>query len=124
LNLGKQWRSNIIDAANGSMLKVNMLTRLLILFKATGRDTAVLWYACKNPETPLVVKACAVLMAVYVVSPVDLITDALPILGWIDDVALLAFGVPALLKRLPPPIMRDAQAAAERLLSRWAFWRG
>jgi uncharacterized membrane protein YkvA (DUF1232 family) len=124
LNLGKLRQSNGIVARVRRRQEVKMFARLLILFKATGRDIVVLWYACRNAGTPLVIKICAVLMAVYVVSPVDLITDALPILGWVDDMALLAIGVPAILKRVPPSIMSGAQAAAERLLSRWAFWRG
>jgi uncharacterized membrane protein YkvA (DUF1232 family) len=101
-----------------------MLARLLILLKATGRDLAVLWYACRNPATPLLVKACAVLMAIYVVSPIDLIPDLLPIVGWLDDMALIALGVPALLKLVPDAALDDARNAANRLLSRWPLRRG
>lgn len=100
-----------------------MLARLRRLFKATGREIAVLWYACRNPGTPLPVKLAAGLLAVYVINPIDFIPDALPILGWIDDVTLLAFGIPALLKLIPEPALNEARAASEQLLSRWAFWR-
>jgi uncharacterized membrane protein YkvA (DUF1232 family) len=100
-----------------------MFSRLRRLFRTTGREVAMLWYACRHPGTPLPIKLVAVLLAVYVISPIDLIPDALPILGWIDDVTLLAFGIPALLKLIPEPALHDARGATERLLSRWAFWR-
>lgn len=100
-----------------------MFLRLRRLFKTTGREIAMLWYTCRHPATPISIKLGALLLAIYVISPIDFIPDALPILGWIDDVTLLAFGIPALLKRAPAGAQHDAEIAAERFLSRWAFWR-
>jgi uncharacterized membrane protein YkvA (DUF1232 family) len=100
-----------------------MFSRLLRLFRLAGHDAVVLWYACRNPATPVTVKLGAMLLAIYLISPIDLISDTLPILGWIDDVTLLAFGIPALLKLTPQPPLHDAFIAAERFLSKWAFWR-
>ncbi|MES2537364.1 MAG: YkvA family protein [Pseudomonadota bacterium] len=100
-----------------------MFSRLLRIFKATGREITVLWYACRHPATPLFVKLAAALLLMYVISPIDLVPDALPVLGWIDDVTLLAFGIPAILKLIPGPALTEAHSSSERLLSRWAFWR-
>ena len=100
-----------------------MLARLRSLFRTTGRELAVLWYACRHPSTPRMVKLAAIVLVGYVISPIDLIPDALPVLGWIDDVTLLAFGIPALLKLVPANALLDAHSASERLLSKWAFWR-
>lgn len=100
-----------------------MFFRLRRLFKTTGREIAMLWYACRHPTTPISIKLGALLLAIYVISPIDFISDMLPILGWIDDVALLAFGIPALLKLVPAPARHDAGAATDRFLSRWRFWR-
>lgn len=100
-----------------------MFSRLLRLMRFVGRDAVVLYYACRNPGTPLRVKLLAILMALYVMSPIDIFSDALPILGWLDDVTVLAFGIPAVLTMMPPPILHQAYVSAERLLSRWAFWR-
>jgi uncharacterized membrane protein YkvA (DUF1232 family) len=100
-----------------------MFSRLQRIFRATGRDLAVLWYACRNPATPLAIKLGVGLLGLYLLSPIDLIPDALPVLGWIDDITVLAFAVPALLKLVPAPALRDARLASDRLLSRWAFWR-
>lgn len=100
-----------------------MLYRLRRLLKSTGRELAVLWYACRHPATPLPVKAGALLLAAYLISPIDLIPDAIPILGWIDDVTLAALGVTAILKLVPLAALEDARRSGDRLLSKWAFWR-
>jgi uncharacterized membrane protein YkvA (DUF1232 family) len=100
-----------------------MISRIRRLCKTAGRDALVLWYACRNPETPTPIKLCALLFAIYIISPLDIVPDTLPILGWIDDVALLGLGIPALLKLVPRNSLSDAHSAAERQLSKLRFWR-
>lgn len=100
-----------------------MFFRLGRLVRAAGRDIVVLWYACRNPRTPALVKLISIVLALYLISPVDLLPDTLPILGWLDDATLLALTIPALLKLAPQAALQDAHEAADRLLSRWAFWR-
>lgn len=100
-----------------------MFFRLRRMIKAAGREIVVLWYACRNPETPARVKLIAALLAIYILSPIDLVSDALPFLGWIDDATLLALGIPAILRLAPRPALQQAHGAADRLLSRWTFWR-
>lgn len=95
-----------------------MLLRLRRLFRVLGRDAVVLWYACRHPAAPRLLKLGTALLALYVVSPIDLIPDWFLLLGWLDDVSVVAFGIPALLKLAPAETLRDAQAAAEGLLSR------
>lgn len=98
-----------------------MFLRLGRLFRAVGRDILVLWYACRNPATPLRLKLAALLLGLYVVSPIDLVPDWLAVLGVVDDVTLLALGIPALLKLLPADVLQDARHAAGGLLSRSRF---
>lgn len=100
-----------------------MFFRLRRLLRAAGRDLVVLWYAFRNPHTPGIVKLLSVLLALYVFSPIDLVPDSLPVLGWLDDATLLAIGIPALLKLMPQPALHESYGAAERFLSRWTFWR-
>ena len=99
-----------------------MFLRLFTLFKLTGREAALLWYACRNPATPLMIKFGALLLALYVISPIDLIPDAIPVLGWLDDATLLAFALPAILKLVPEAVMVNARLATERRFSKWSFW--
>jgi uncharacterized membrane protein YkvA (DUF1232 family) len=101
-----------------------MLLRLGRLLKLTGREAAILWYACRDPLTPLPIKIGAALLAFYIVSPIDFIPDGLPVLGWADDVTLLAFIIPAILKLIPESVLREARVRADHTLSRWSFWRG
>lgn len=99
-----------------------MILRMTRLFRSAGRDLVTLWYACRHPATPWLLKVAAALLGVYVLSPVDLVPDWFPILGWIDDVTLLAFGIPALLKLAPQHALRDARAASDGILSRWRLF--
>jgi uncharacterized membrane protein YkvA (DUF1232 family) len=100
-----------------------MLNRLRRLARLAGSEITVLWFACRHPSTPSGVKLAALLLGLYVVSPIDLIPDAIPVLGWLDDATLLAFGIPALLRFLPADALADSRLASERLLARFAPWR-
>jgi len=95
-----------------------MFLRLGRLFRTGGRDLLVLWYACRNPGMPWWLKLAAILLAVYVLSPLDLVPDWFVPLGWFDDVTLLAFGIPAILRLMPDHVLRDAQSAVEELMLR------
>lgn len=101
-----------------------MFFRLFRLFKTAGREAALLWYACRNPATPRAIKISALLVAMYILSPIDLMPDGLPILGWVDDVSLLAFAIPAILKLLPDTVLREARVASQRRFAKWPFWHG
>lgn len=98
-----------------------MFLRLGRLFRAVGREILVLWYACRNPATPIHLKLGAILLGLYVFSPIDVIPDWLAFLGLVDDVTLLALGIPALLKFVPEQALHDAHRSAEGLLSRMRF---
>ncbi|RJG06067.1 DUF1232 domain-containing protein [Noviherbaspirillum cavernae] len=95
-----------------------MFLRLLRLLRFVGRDAVVLWYACRNPATPTFLKAGAILLVLYAIFPIDMLPDWIPVIGWADDVTLLALAIPAILKRIPPRVLGDAQAAAGGWLSR------
>ena len=98
-----------------------MFLRLGRLFRAVGREILVLWYACRNPVTPFHLKLVAILLGLYVFSPIDIIPDWLALLGLVDDVTLLALGIPALLKFVPEHALHDARLSADGLLSRMRF---
>lgn len=98
-----------------------MLLRLGRLFRTVGRDILVFWYASRHPATPRLMKLVALLLAVYVFSPLDLIPDWLVGLGLVDDISLIALGIPALLKLMPENAVRDARAAAANWLTRPGF---
>jgi len=88
-----------------------MWKRLTLLWTLVRGDARQLWFALKHPAAPRWLKIGAVLIALYVISPIDLIPDAIPFFGWMDDVVLVPFAIRWLLKRLPPEI---AAAAARQ----------
>ncbi len=101
-----------------------MFLRLGRLFRAVGRDILVLWYACRNPATPGYLKLLSVLLGLYLFSPIDVLPDWLALLGWIDDVTLLALCIPVVLRLVPNDVLHDARMAADGLVSRLRFGVG
>jgi uncharacterized membrane protein YkvA (DUF1232 family) len=89
------------------------------LFKTIGFEATTLFYAFRDPATPGKLKVLAVLMLMYLISPIDLVPDFLAVFGWADDVAVLALGIPAIVKRLPEQVRRLAEEKAMRLMSRF-----
>lgn len=70
------------------------------------RDAVTLWFACRHPDTPWFAKLLAVFVVAYALSPIDLIPDFVPVLGYLDD-ALLLPGLIWLNIRLIPPAVRE-----------------
>lgn len=86
-----------------------MVARLLLRLRAAGNHLRVAWYAWRHPKLPLAGRLMLIGMAIYVISPIDLIPDALPVLGWLDDLALITLILPLLLKLLPEEVLIDAR---------------
>ena len=66
------------------------------------RDGVTLWFAGKNPQTPWYAKALGVFVVAYALSPIDLIPDFIPVLGYVDDVLLLPGLIWLTIRLLPP----------------------
>jgi uncharacterized membrane protein YkvA (DUF1232 family) len=91
-----------------------MWKRLSVLWTVVRGDARVLWYALRDPGAPGWLKLGVAGLALYLVSPIDLIPDALPLVGVVDDVVLIPLAVRWLIGRLPPAL----RAAAERRAGR------
>lgn len=90
------------------------LDRLKDRARRLKREVHALYFACRDPRTPWVAKATAAVVVGYALSPIDLIPDFIPVLGYLDDLVLLPLGIALVLKMMPPEMMADARAAAER----------
>lgn len=88
-----------------------MLKRLALLWALLRGDARQLWFALRHPDAPGWLKWGTALIALYLLSPIDLIPDVLPVIGVVDDLVLVPLAIRWLLKRLPSHI---AQAAAMR----------
>jgi uncharacterized membrane protein YkvA (DUF1232 family) len=78
------------------------------------RDTLALMFAYKDARTPWYAKGFAALVVAYAFSPIDLIPDFIPVLGYLDDLILIPVGIALSLKMIPLVVMADARLWAER----------
>ncbi len=81
------------------------------------RDAYALWFAYQDKRTPRRAKVVAAIVTAYAFSPIDLIPDFIPVLGYLDDLILLPAGIALALKLIPPKVMKDARKKAERHLA-------
>ncbi len=88
-----------------------MLKRLTALWSVLRGDARQLWFALRHPAAPGWLKVGTGLIALYLLSPVDIVPDWLPVIGVIDDLVLVPLAIRWMLRRLPPEI---AQAAGRR----------
>ena len=90
--------------------------------KALKRQTFVVYFAARDPRTTWPVRLLALFVAAYALSPIDLIPDFIPVLGYLDDLIIVPLGVMLVLRLVPPEVVRAAQeqalAAVERPVSR------
>ena len=90
--------------------------------RAIKRDVVALWIAGRDPRTPWQAKTVALLVASYALSPIDLIPDFIPVLGYLDDVILLPLGILLAIRLIPDALMgkfrREAAHWIERPTSR------
>jgi uncharacterized membrane protein YkvA (DUF1232 family) len=85
--------------------------------KRLKRDGVALWFARKHPGTPWHAKALGVLVVAYALSPIDLIPDFIPVLGYVDDLLLLPALVWLAVQLLPSDVLADCRAAADDWLA-------
>ena len=81
--------------------------------KRLKRDGVTLWFAGKNPKTPWYAKALGVFVVAYALSPIDLIPDFIPVLGYVDDVLLLPGLIWLAVKLLPPAVLAQCRSQAD-----------
>jgi uncharacterized membrane protein YkvA (DUF1232 family) len=93
--------------------------------RALKRDVLALYLAARDPRVPWYAKAVAACVAVYALSPIDLIPDFIPILGYLDDLVLVPLGIWVAIRLIPPPLLAEhRRAAMVRHQPRPANWVG
>lgn len=76
-------------------------------------ETYALYLAYKDPRVPLRIKVVILLVIAYLLSPIDLIPDFIPVIGYLDDFLLITVGIPILLKMVPKEIMNEHRESAK-----------
>jgi uncharacterized membrane protein YkvA (DUF1232 family) len=80
--------------------------------RALKRDVLALHLAARHPRTPWHAKAAALFVAAYALSPIDLIPDFVPVLGYLDDLVIVPLGIWLVVRLVPPDVMAECRAAA------------
>lgn len=89
--------------------------KLIQRFKHLKKDLPAVYITMKDSRTPLLAKAIALGIVVYALSPIDLIPDFVPILGYLDDVIILPALMYLLIKVIPNDIWTEAQVKSENM---------
>jgi len=86
--------------------------------KKLKSEVYALYLASKHPRTPWYAKLLTVLIIGYALSPIDLIPDFIPVLGYLDDLILVPLGIALLIKIIPRDILEESRAKADADLSK------
>lgn len=89
-----------------------MLTHLKAWAKDLKRDVVALWIAASSPRTPTAAKLVAGAVAAYALSPIDLIPDFIPLLGYLDDLMIVPLGIALAVRLISPVLMAEFRAEA------------
>jgi uncharacterized membrane protein YkvA (DUF1232 family) len=90
-----------------------MFERIKTWAKQLKRKVFILYFAYKDTRTPWYAKVFAICVVAYAFSPIDLIPDFIPILGYLDDVILIPLGVAFVFKMLPKSVIQECTVKAE-----------
>ena len=79
------------------------------------REAYALYLCSRHPRTPLPAKLFALLIVGYAMSPIDLIPDFIPVIGYIDDLVLIPLGIALLIKMTPKDVLEECRMKARSL---------
>ncbi len=91
------------------------IARLKAWAKRLKTQLILLWLCCRQADMPLAPKLVALTTVAYAFSPIDLIPDFIPLLGYLDDLLLVPLGISLALRLTPPALLDRCQAEAQRL---------
>lgn len=99
--------------AKANETKQSLLKRLKTMAKKLKANLMVLYLAYRDPRVPLVTKIFAICVVAYAFSPVDLIPDFIPILGYLDDLILVPLGIYIALRLYPKEVLEEYRTKVE-----------
>src|SRR5919107_891159 len=95
-----------------------MLARLRDRAYRVKRDVVALYLATRDPRVPWYAKIVAACVAAYALSPIDLIPDFIPVLGYLDDLILVPLGIALAVRLIPPALLAEHRARAAEMAIR------
>jgi uncharacterized membrane protein YkvA (DUF1232 family) len=95
--------------------------QVLTEFKQRARrlkaETFALYLVARHPGTPWYAKLFVAAIVAYALSPVDLIPDFVPVLGYLDDLILIPMGIALAVRMVPPSVLAECRARAQEVMS-------
>ncbi len=86
--------------------------------RALKKETFTLYLAWRHPRVPWYAKALALLVAGYALSPIDLIPDFIPVLGYLDDLVLIPLGIMLVIRLIPEEVLAECRRQSEEIVGR------
>jgi len=96
-------------------MEERMLQKLRDWWRSLKCDVVAIWLASRDPRVPWYTRVLAIAVAGYAFSPIDLIPNFIPVLGYVDDAIVLPLGVLLILRLIPREIMAEHRVSATRL---------
>jgi uncharacterized membrane protein YkvA (DUF1232 family) len=97
---------------------MSLLEKIRGWAKRIKRDAVTLWFAYKHPGTPLLAKALCVFVVAYALSPIDLVPDFVPVLGYVDDALLLPALIWVAIRLMPSAVLEECRGRADEWMAR------
>lgn len=74
--------------------------------------TLTVYFAARDPDMPMLVRSLAIIVAAYALSPIDLIPDFIPVIGYLDDLVIIPLGLALVIRFTPPKVIESARLKA------------
>jgi uncharacterized membrane protein YkvA (DUF1232 family) len=91
-----------------------MLSKVKAWARGLKRDVHAVYLAARDPRTPWYARAAAILVAAYALSPIDLIPDFIPVLGYLDDLLIVPLGILLVVRLIPADVLEEHRMIAEK----------
>lgn len=96
-----------------TLLQESLAVRWRASARRLKRDVYALYLAARDPRTPWYARAVVGLVAAYALSPIDLIPDFIPVIGYLDDLIIVPLGILLVIRMVPAEVMAEARARAD-----------
>lgn len=117
-NCGRLSSIRLLAIPFSSVESFMMIAKAKQWARGIKRDILALWIAARDPRTPWFAKAMAAAVAAYALSPIDLIPDFIPVLGYLDDLLILPIGILLVVRMIPADLMAEFRAKAVLLATK------
>jgi len=97
---------------------MTFLSTIRVWGKTIKLDVVALWIAARDPRVPFSAKVVAAAVAAYALSPIDLIPDFIPVLGYLDDLVIVPFGIMLAVWLVPPQLMAEFREEASKTVDK------